>query len=333
MNTSCIWTTTLAPVTSTMTFLTYTALAPIFFILGMIGHLIALLAFSEHRKTDTAYAYQIFVTSIKTLEILFFDLWVLLFIHFADQDWSGLKGSGGWSWFKRSHFLMRFTAHATPILQSASITLPILATSAMAADRVLGLWQPIFYQTMNKNRHQGIAFSFSCFLGMVISIDNGFRWDLSPFDPANGYKIVGTTFGKTILGGVLGQTRNAIRFIATLVLLVCSSAMLLLYRRRVKKVNMAMIPKNLAKQEALKSRQRMILMLALFHTLSTAVPTLLLMGYSIANYVSTTFGKCEGQILALLIDFSIQLINAIDFYLLYLVNRSFREIVRKLIKS
>lgn len=310
-------------------YLTYTALPPLFFTLGMVGHLAALLAFAKQSRTESAYGYQVFVTITKTLEIFTFNLFILFMFHFADQNWSGQRGDKGWAWFKSSYALMWFTGHIAPVVQSGFITMPILATAAMACDRAISLSRPVFYQTMNKTKHQTIAFVSCTIIGLLTGLDTAWRWNIIDAVKGDGYKIVATTFGKTTGGVVAGQLRNAVRFVAELVLIACSVVIVALYRKRIKKVATLTTGQSAKKEAEQKAQQTALVVLALFQSGSTMAGTVYLAAYSYASYFLPSFASCQGIIFSTIFDFALQLVNALDFYLLYITSKPFRTVIKK----
>jgi hypothetical protein len=117
---------------------------PVYFIFGLFGHVLCLIAFYHQSKSESAYGYQIFIVVSETVKIFTYALYEATIQWLADGELIPLPFDH--SWFKSSYICMWITTHLALPLCNVFITLTSLSTLAMAVDRAFALRKPILYR-------------------------------------------------------------------------------------------------------------------------------------------------------------------------------------------
>lgn len=139
-----------------LSFAAYIAITPIYFLVGLISHVFCLITFYKHYKKEKAFAYQFFVS--------FSQLLVVIMVSSSNTMLMNLSGYRlpGSLWFQQSYYLMR-AAYLASSLYNGFLTVSLLMSVSLAADRLFAIMKPFVYNKIKKGHHQAFAVAL-CFL-------------------------------------------------------------------------------------------------------------------------------------------------------------------------
>lgn len=304
-----------------MYFFVFFILTPIYFFVAFTGHILCLIGFIRRARSEPAYSYQIYLTAAKTLEIVFFTIFVISF------KWlSGIENQGA-TWYERDYTLMWYAAHASFTLSNSCISTSLFMSVVMTLDRLFAVWKPFVYRNINQKRYHLISVIVCFLLGWSTSVFDWFRYDLE----WNGsiYKAqVNTAFVGGLLSNFLANIRNALRAGAVIALVVCNIILVRLFSRHAK-VNPAhksdaattAVEQRQAKR---KSSERNLVIIVVTQSVFTSITIFLFVTYYVLSYATPAFIFCSGVMFASVMDGMLEVSDMAIFLIVVLVDKKVR---------
>lgn len=306
-------------------FTSYYIVMPVYFVLGLSGNIILLIAFRKQSKSDAAYAYQIFLTSSKILEIFFTTAF------WWGYKWNAGVESPGKDWYMNCYVLMFYSAHIGCPLANGFIVTSLLCSVAMTADRVFALAKPFVYKCIDHKRHQAVAVACCFLIGLSTSAFEVGRWRLvghgNDSNISVSYRVLyDEEYVKTPLAMALGHTRTAVRLIGVGALIALNILMAIAFRKRARKIGQ-MVVSSARKDRERRATDKTLLTLTAFQSLLMILGHIPHSGYFIAAFISASFSRCYGLVVAPIADMCIQISGAADLFVIISVNRKIRRAV------
>lgn len=296
-------------------FIAYHVVTPIYFSIGLLGHLLVLFGFYRQTKKEPAYVYQVFLTISETVEIVVFTLYAL-----TCKIWSKDDGSGA-PWFVSSKILMQFSAHGAVPLVNVLITCSLLLAMAMAADRFYALWRPVSYPKVAQSRYRYLVLALCAIISVTTSIFDAFRF-YTVQNVGRYFRKVDMVYVASGTGKVLANIRNGLRLIALGSLVFFNVAVVNLYRNRCKSKD---ILKNSLSKFRAQYRERTLIALAVVQLLTTDFVILPQTTYFVLVYAEPTFTTCEGALVGAVADAMLQLAEMANFWLSIVFSNHLRQ--------
>lgn len=296
--------------------------APITLFFGFIGHFLCLLIYCRQlKKGNTAYVYQIFIAGSQILDIFQKISFLLMY-----QTWSGLMISHA-DWFTSCYPCMWYTSHVLLALSNTIITIYLMFTVCMAADRVLALMKPEIYRNLDHKKHQIIAF----LLCLIISGFTGASEIMTKYleeDGSGNYKAILNYSYVNGLGMVFMKITVFIRSFSLLVLIVLSIISGYLYHKKaVVQVEHMYTDKTLAKRK--KVEKMLVILCVCQSTFNTLNILNVLLVYAVA-IVNRDYYIC-GDVVAYVFYIIDWCVRATDFYVMAAASKQFRGMVYDLL--
>lgn len=234
-------------------------------------------------------------------------------------------------WFKSSVVCMWYTAYVAPVLSSALTTVTTLLTACMAADRAVAISKPLWYRTNRKKVLRLTGLVLSWFLGLLFSVETAFRYVLA----SNGTVYMFQSnpwYSSSMILYIDSQCRNGARLIGLVAILIFSLIMIQAYtKRRRTKVGAASQAPTQA-DVAKRNLEKTVFVISLFQCFTVAVTSVLPFIYNMSLFVAPAFGKCEGVMTSVVNDLLLQILNTLEFYVLFAVNDRFRRSVMRVLR-
>jgi hypothetical protein len=301
---------------------TYIGVTPFYFVFGLFGHALCLIAFYQQAKKEKEYAYQIYVTFSETFEVLAYAFFTLTMYWLSDG-----RGRTGVDWFRSSYGCMWITAHMSTPLVNVFVTSCLLFAVAMSADRIFALKKPILYKKINHKRHQRVALCICAFIGVSTSVFDCFRY-YPLLDTGTGlYSIKpDSAFTGSLTGGSLAHLRNAVRAVGLVALIACNIAMIISYRNYTRQAD-SMQSTNSTNAKKRADQQRTLVVLAACDSLFNTLAMTYFICFYGALYIYPPFATCQQYFFGPTGDGWIQLCDTMNFYVIFAFNKSFRQMI------
>lgn len=301
---------------------TYRMAAPLYFVIGLVGHGLLSWALYVQSKTQPAYLYQVYLAFFKTLQVFTSSLYYLsLYSVYIAPPLRALV-------FKNYGF-MWFAAHLATQLSYAVITTSLLLSVAMACDRILALNKPLVYQNLNHKRHQAVALFFSILLSFSASIFDCFRSNVVEIT-AKGIKYFmpqqNTDFINSTSATVLAGCRIFLQAASLIALFVLSAVLCYLYRTRYVKPKARMFEAAEVANE--RKKEKTLMMMTILECVLNTIGMSFLMTNYIIKYGFPDFYTCISQPLTSLLDITIMIVSVADFYLVLVISKKFRSMLK-----
>lgn len=325
-NSSCLLPFWFQTTNTSLQLLAYYILMLLNFLVSLSLHIVVLIAFYRESKSGSAYSYQIYIVLLTALELVTFALYAISF-HWC-------SASTGWfaSRCSTNFFVMWYGHHLSFMIGNGLITTRLLLSVSIAVDRALALGMPHSYRTFRKDLHRGCALAICFLVGMSTSIFDGFRLELYyDFVNARYAKKVNLSFVNSSAGITLAWSRNAVRLIGLVLLIVCNLIVIKLYHRRVQQ----MVSKSSNDKRELDRRAEEKTLVALTVSQSTlcAIDTVCVCLYYSAQYMAPGFTSCTGRLLTPIYDLIFQLTNLGQFFAVFLVRTPIRTTIAKMFQQ
>lgn len=302
-----------------LNFIAFSVVAPVYFVFGVSARTICLVAFYKQYKKEKAYAYQMFMALYDMLAIITFAACTLTLNNFA-----GFRLPGA-LWFQRNYVLMWYSAHLASPLDQSFITVTLLASLCMTADRVFALLRPLSHKAINHSRHQAVAASVCLFLGLATSAFDVCRYKV--VKKGDLYELaVNYDYLAAVTAYVLAQIRNVVRFVGNIALVACNVIMVVSYRNSVLKVTVALNNDDLLAKR--KRIERTLILLTLCQSIYSTINISLWNAYYGLVYGVLQFTACNGKIMAPINDLVMQVGEVVQFVVIWSVSKQFRATVR-----
>lgn len=299
------------------TYIDYYIVAPIYFIMGTPGHILLLIVFYKQMKEDSAYMYQVFVTVSELVEIQ-----GSCILGFSFKFLSGAEYTEGVMWFRKSYFLMYYTAHLAHNNYHTFFTLSLLLSIAMTGDRVFALAYPFKYKNINGKKHKIIA----VIVCILISATTSFSEELyfTVIEQGDHYAVVlDPAASKKMFVVFLGQLRNAIRCVGLLILVGLNIIMVRLYHKRFTQVSK--LTGNDERQKQAKAQEKTLLTLTICQSIFQGLSVLSTVLYQSTVYASPYFALCTRYEYYSFKDMTFQICDILELYVTFGINKQFRN--------
>lgn len=298
----------------------YNILTPIYLFMGLTGNFILLAAFHRQSKKETAYAYQVFLTISKTLEILSFSTFLISYKLLAGS------GTDGVAWFRNSYFLMYITARLGASSVIFFMICSLLFSVAMAADRVFALSRPFVYKNIRHGLHQGLAALICISWCFVICVSECWRFDLSA--EGSQYQIVVfESYLNTTTAVAFGHTRAITRLSGIIILVMLCVWMTIAFRARIRKV--AQMTAAQQKEQTSKAAEKTLLLLNVYQALLMCCNQIPHVSLHIMIFLWPSFSRCGDLLWAPICDGAVMVTDTLDFFIVMAINKRMRSIVTK----
>lgn len=303
--------------------LTYTIAMPPYFLIGMGGNILMIIAFYKQSKKEKTYAYQVFLTVSRSLEILFITLFMTTF------KWGAGIDTRGSDWFKKIYFLMFYSVHVAVPVFIACIMMSLYLSVAMAADRVFALAKPLVYKNINHGRHQIAAVICCVILAVSVSAFETKVWRLDPYGEGENATFVASFDHEYQLSTVaiaLGNLRVAVRIFGILTLIALNMVMVYISHKRTQKVA-SLTSTNDKKAENRKAAERSLLVLTIVQSWLMVFSHLPHTCHLVLLTAVKDYGDCHGQLVAASVDFCIEVADMVDLFVIIIANKRIRRMV------
>lgn len=301
---------------------------PLFFILGLSGHSLCLLAYYRKVKKESAYVNQIFVSVSETVQIFA----TSVFVTFVGILWNYDRGP---QWFSRCYSCMWYTAYLASPMENITMTITLFLTLAMAMDRLFAIWKPHAYKNRDHKRDQIFSVCIAVSIGVLTSVYDCFQARMIELEPARFSLVPYITMpGATSVGIALisafSALRTTIRLAATFCLILCNAFLVYLCSKRTKKVaSMKNSSTVSATDHKRKEEEKTLLLLSVVQSTYISIG-MLLHGTSIVLLATVpTYYYCEFRLVGPLSEMFLQGGDVIVFYLMLFLRSHYREMIRK----
>lgn len=309
-------------------FAQYAIILPLYFTLGLFGHMICAAVFLKQAKNEKAYVYQIFLEITECLDNVVFSIFLLAFLG------SGAEREG-YVWYQKNYVLMWYAAHLSiPLYNSFSMSCLLLSVS-MAADRAFALMKPFVYKNINHKRHQQVALSLSLILGFGTTFFNARLFEVQD---GIGHYIIGVdiAFVGTLASTILSHTCNVTRMVGLLALILCNVSILHNFRKhlnsKTKLVTTQQPSVNDKKREAKEqATQRSLLLLTIAQSFFTAVTMFSFVIFYTAAYTVPLFNVCDHLLYAPLLNSVVMVCDLGKTCVIVAMNQKSRDLIVKIV--
>lgn len=318
----CNWTDELQKLADAALLIAYYICMPLYFVIGISGNTILLLAFYKQAKKEKAYAYQIFLALSKICEIFFFSLFT------ATYKWcAGIEYDVKADWFQKSYPLMFFAVHLSCPLFLCFLMISLFISVSMTADRIFALTKPFTYKNINHRRHQIVAVSVCCIICVLCNVPAIMHLKLEFHNDTSKYKgILDEEYNGTPMAMALGHLRTGIRFVGIIALIVLNVVMVMAFRKRIRKVGQ--MTDSDSKEKKRRAEEKVLLILSVWQSVLICAALVPHSIHLIIEYASVKYLMCYGGTLAApLVDTIIQVGDAIDIFVLIAINKRIRRSV------
>lgn len=311
----------------------YGVVTAFYILIGLTGNITLLISFYKQSKKDSAYAYQVFLTTSKALEIFFFSWFIL------GYKWGSGTEHEGLPWYLRNYWLKFYAAHIGCPLGNTFIVSSLLCAVAMTADRVFALGKPFVYKNIDHSKHQIVAVTVCFVIGILTNVYETMRWYVQP-KVVNGtwdgyYEVLpDEDYLASPLGVALANIRTGVRFVGVFALIGLNIAMGVIFRKRMEKVGkMTAATTNDEKEKERRASEKTLLILTIYQSCLMAANQIPHCGEYIAIFASATFTRCWGVIVAPFVDGCIQVTDTIDLFVIIAINQKMRRAVLSVLPS
>lgn len=305
-----------------LSFVAYKMLMPMYFVLGTFGHSILLIAFRKQSKSESSFGYQVYVEVSSILEVVVVTTSELTYFLL-----SGAWTFDGVPWFTSCYVCMWYTAHLSFPLGNTLVTLSMLLTIAISAERVFALGKPISYAGINHKRHQLVALCTCIFISVITSLFDIPR--LYPTLDTDGLHYtfgVNVEFTSTFAANFLTNLRNAVRIAGLILLIFLNVIMIILYKISAKKtIQLTSGNAQVAKKK--REQEKVLIICSFFQSFFLTIPTAMLSAYYTGVYVNDEFYFCEGTFVGDLYDTLLYICDTADFFVVFCVCKSLRTMI------
>lgn len=318
----CYYPPSLQKLQDVMWLVAYYISMPLYFVVGIGGNVMLLIAFYKQAKQEKAYAYQIFLTLSKLCEIFTFSLFMGTYKWF-----SGIESSGS-GWYMSNYPLMFFATHMASPIFNCFIMVSLFLSVAMTADRVFALGKTFVYKNINHSRHQLIAVVACVFIGVSTNVFEVKRWTLHQVGTGANTSYRGEfdeVYLKTEIASAFGHLRTTVRLVGVAALVVLNVAMVMIFRGHTKKVGQMIAGDK--REHDRKAADKILLILTICQSCLMCFSQIPHSSHLIASFASANYGPCYGRISGPFVDTCIQIGDAADFFVVIAVNKRMRQAV------
>lgn len=304
---------------------TYYGIAAAYVIFGLLGHIVALLAYYKQCKSQQAYLYQV-VCAINDVMVL---LTQTAYV-FGHEICAGVDGHGGCLWYKKVYVLMWFEAHISVPLTNAFFTTAVLLALSTTADRVFALAHPFRYKNANHACHQAIAVTFCYLIGIAVNISDCLL--LYPGVGANGAYVlrINSEYSASMISSLTWYSRNLVLLIGIASLATCNGLMLYFYRKRNQKMG-AITASNLAKEAERKAQEKALIVLAVSQSVLNFISAGALISYYAGMLFVPSFLSCYDVLCSPLLDATQMSADMLEFYVALALSKQLRKVVAEMV--
>lgn len=303
----------------------YYVLPPVAVPLSILSRVICIFALCRQAKKEGAYTYQMVLVLAEIVQMIFSGLYD---ISIGAAGLSGAERQGN-VLFTSSYTCMWYRARlATPLL-NAFVTVTLLLSVSMAADRVFALTQPYKYRLINHKGHRTAAFLLSFALGLSTSIFDVFRSKVV-WNSSNGrFAIVhDQDFVDSTALAALSHIRDFIRVASLAILVGLNSTLIYFYHVRMDRIRRLSLLSSAAAEKK-KDEERNLILLTMYQSIaSTIVMTFLTMFY-VLFYSSASVRQCGRFLMVPILDCVCTTTYAANIFIILAINKPFRKMVRK----
>lgn len=310
------WSDTVDTLANQLSIVAYRGITPFYFVIGMITRGICLIAFYKQYKKEKAFAYQIYSSLSQLLEVIMVSLCIL-----TRNNLSGYRLPGV-IWYQKSYGLMWYAACLASPLDQSFVTICLLISLSMAADRALALAKPLIYRSLNHKRIQLIAMAMCFALGLSTSIFDVFRYHVIENDDRY-IIVIDQVYTSLTIAVIFGWFRNIIRIIGNLSLVMCNITMVICYRMKV-------VDHTEGNQQRIASRkfvQKTLLLLTICQSVFTTIEMTTYNTYYILLYDDPSFYSCFSRVLSPVCYLVQQMAGILNVFILFAISKQFRETI------
>lgn len=309
---------------------TYAIFMPIYFVFGFTGRSLSLLAFYRQAKEESAYLFQIFVAIVELYGVVSFTWYTQ-----ARYLWSGIAKLGQ-NWFMKCWFCMFVDAHFHT--QGQTMMCSLMLTLCMTLDRIYALTKPVLYNKVQSRKGQQWAiFIFCVFLPFFTALPAGFYFMTTWNEEQGMYNNVYNAPWRTLLLSLL-NVQFWLKLIVTLGLVGSSLVLALIYRKRMKKRHKTMTIANKETEEANMRKVRTLFWLTFIQSTLDIIAMGAEFSYNLISWVTQMWpslgdNDCISVVIAPFTDGARAVTDMADFYIVFALMPSFRQMVIKSVKQ
>lgn len=298
-------------------YIEYYYITPVYFIFGLLGHLIFICALYKQAQTEKAYIYQIFVVVSETFEIITFFLFVTSF-----EWWSGMAYKGA-KWYQSCYLCMCYSTYVSIPFVNSFITTSLMLSISMTIDRILALAKPFAYKQFNHGRNQIVTLSVCIIIGFGTSMYQCFEYELKYDELENVYKLnLNEVFIANFLCIFFGHFRNAVRIFGILLIFVCNILLLYFFHQKP-----ALFSQTTTQEKKKREKERTLAVMSVCSSLFNMIGMSFLISYYIWEYTSSKFRTSIFILYQPITNAMVQITDLADFYLLVVISKSFRKMI------
>lgn len=302
---------------------TGTIITPLYFIFGLSGRLISLLALHSATKFEGAYLYQAFVLISGTCEVITFTGFVFTYYLWA------FSAQPGAVWFRKCYACMWYAAYVANPLQNTFMSTTLILTLATTADRILALAKPFTYRTLHHRSIQWAVLTFSIISSALTSLVFVFIFDLTM--DGDLYKLQGTPYDGTFLHVGLLDLHNIFKSALAILLFVGNFLLLYLYQKRKRETARL---KNKTSGNAHETQlSKTLFRMTLCQSVLNTVGVFANVTYHMFEVTSPRVTACWQDVLAAVVDGVLEVADILEFYVLLAICKRFRVMVWKALKN
>lgn len=297
--------------------------------LDLLGHVLCFLAFYKESKKNHLYSFQFYEVAAKCFDTLAWFIQLLL-LRLAGGTPSAPNGEGV-DWFRSSYVCMYIAAKTWGSIVDLSNSMKLFVTLFMTLDRFFALMKPLKYKNLNRMKWESAALIVAAIMSILINIYSFFNWDVQKVENSSFYMLVSNkNFTSSDLYAVCGFLRNGVFIAAVIILIGCSAQILVMQKKRNKKAaDITLGGNDPRKEKARKATEKILLILTIFKSVQISNEFFMKILYSMLNTFKTGWSSCEAVLLLAIRYVEVTFINSLDFYLMILVNKQFRMMIKK----
>lgn len=307
---------------------TYYYAAPIYIVLGLLGHGLCLSICWKERKSEYAYFYQIVLAVSDLLTVATSGLW---YTSIACNGLVGAERTGPVAeWFRSQYGLVWFFAHLASPIMNVFFTSSLLLAVFMAVDRVFALAKPYAYRTTAHRRRQVWTIGVCAVLSVATSVFDCSRRTVQEVHTEKGrsYKAVyDEAYLEQPYVPILSHVRNILRILGLLALIVCNAILVHFYRSRFLKIGHGN-PRQ-ATEATRKEAETTVFVLVLYQSISNAISMSCLTIYYFLFYIMPNFPRCGVFLMSPMMNLACMLTYGLDFYIVLIMSRRCRQLVAR----
>lgn len=307
-------------------YVAYYILPPIALSSAILSRIMCSFALQRQARKEGAYTYQMVLLLAEIL------LQIISAFYSVSIAFTGLSGAErrGNDFFTSSYICMWYRARLAAPLINAFVTVTLLLSVCMAADRVFALTQPYKYRLINHKRHRTVAFTVSFALGLSTSLFDVFRAKVMTYSHiGNRYSIAhDQNFVDSVTMAVLSHIRDFIRICSLAILIGLNSTLIYYYHVRMKRIrHISLLSSSSAEKK--KNGERTLILLTLYQSLSSTIVMTFLTIFYVLFYSSPSVRLCGRLLIVPILDSVCFVTYGANIFIILAINRPFRKMVAK----